>query len=291
MSAELIDWTFPGPVVLSLDPGHRKSRFQKWWGGSSEAFRVAVEFIWASSSGAELIWFKLSSSNQPSWIRLQPLISSWLWSLAGVIWPVAANHLLKKRQSVLSWSCWVWQFFVLCFPGWCLAWQFMELIHCSTDPSLLQYSITALSTKSINHQGRNLSEYLSARPNKHQGWTFSSECWSGSCALESVPDHQLYWTDKFFWGWLCQAWSLHFFCFNQILFYTIRKRILSGIFWYWRSDFAFTCVVNHHSNGREHWNRVRNRLWSEYFPLNRKDSIHSGFKTSGIPQDDPVSRR
>ena len=137
VSAELIDWTFPGPVVLSLDPGHRKSRFQKWWGGSSEAFRVAVEFIWASSSGAELIWFKLSSSNQPSWIRLQPLISSWLLSLAGVIWPVAANHLLKKRQSVLSWSCWVWQFFVLCFPGWCLAWQFMELIHCSTGPSLL----------------------------------------------------------------------------------------------------------------------------------------------------------
>ena len=74
----------------------------------------------------------------------------------------------------------------------------MELIHCSTDPSLLQYSITASSTKSIIHQDRNLSGYLSARPNKRQGWTFSSECWSGSCAFESVPDHQLYWTDRFF---------------------------------------------------------------------------------------------
>ena len=66
--------------------------------------------------------------------RLVLRFPPWLWSLAGVIWPAAANRSLKTLRSVWSSSWWAWLFYELCSLGWCLGWRFTALTACSTAP-------------------------------------------------------------------------------------------------------------------------------------------------------------
>ena len=66
--------------------------------------------------------------------RLVLRFPPWLWSLAGVIWPAAANRSLKTLRSVWSSSWWAWLFYELCFLGWCLGWRFTAPTACSTAP-------------------------------------------------------------------------------------------------------------------------------------------------------------
>ena len=66
--------------------------------------------------------------------RLVLRFPPWLWSLAGVIWPAAANRSLKTLRSVWSSSWWACRFYELCFLGWCLGWRFTALTACSAAP-------------------------------------------------------------------------------------------------------------------------------------------------------------